>query len=243
MKRVWLIVAACTMAVAAVASTGLETDVLPPEWRGDPNTTLQAWSFDESSNPALIEPEYELNPYGAPSARITTNENCVTPGPLQTFWMETEGGRDGVWRIYGSDYLELYLPNAETTNPFKEIWIQLTWSAGSIDRQPIFQTSPGYGAIELIQAETVSDSEYYRSVYKIVLEPNPVEEWIWIQPRDCTLYIDEIVVDTQCIPEPSSAALIGIGGVFGLLVRRRFPSAERCKEATDCLLARTHKRS
>lgn len=242
MKRVWLILAACAIAVAAVASTGLETDVFPPAWRGDPNTTLQAWSFDENSNPAQIESGYAFNPYGTPQARISTNENCVTPGPLQTYWMATEGGRDGVWRIYGSDYLELYLPNASTPNPFKEIWIQLTWSAGSIDRQPLFQTNPNYEVIELIQADPVADSEYYRSVYKIVLEPNPVEEWIWIQPRDCTLYIDEIVVDTRCIPEPSSAALIGLGGVVGLLIRRRFPSAQRSQKTADCLLARVHQR-
>jgi hypothetical protein len=238
MKKLWLVLMACLLAGMAYAQ--LETDVLPPEWRGDPNTTVQAWSFDESANPALIEAGYSFNPHGTPVATVSTNEN-VGGLPLQTYWMETEGGRDGVWRIYGSDYLSLHIPNTELDNPFKEIWLQLTWSAANIDRAPLFQTDPAYSTIELIQAAAVADSEYYRSVYKIVLEPNPVEEWIWVQPRDCTLYIDEIVVDTRCIPEPSSVALIGVGGILGLFIRRRFPSAQR-DESVDCLLTRSHMR-
>lgn len=122
MKKVWLIFIACLVAcIANAGSTGLDTDVLEPGWHGDPNTTLQAWSFDESNNPASLD--WLMNPYGTPVASIATNEN--TGLPFNTLWMAAEGGRDGVWRIFGSDYLELYIPNTDIENPFKEIWLQL----------------------------------------------------------------------------------------------------------------------
>jgi len=242
MKKVWLVlIMACLLAgMANAQSTGLETDVLPPDWRGDPNTTLQAWSFDESDNPASLD--WLGNPYGTPVATITTTENPAV-GPLKTYWLSDHEGRDGVWRIFGGDYMELYIPNTDLENPFKEIWLQMTWSSVAIDHAPLFQTSPGYFAIELIQSTEITDSTYYRSVYKLVLEPNPAEELIWILPRDCEMYIDEIIVDTKCVPEPSSLALIGAGGLVGLFIRRRFPSAQRGNKANDYLIApRTHMR-
>ena len=113
----------------------------------------------------------------------------------------------------------LYLPNTDNTGPetSKEIWLQITYSAGSIDRKPEFQTLPSYESFEYIQ-ETVVDELYYHDVFKITLVPNPTEEWIAIIPRDCTLYIDEIVVDTICIPEPTTMCLLAFGG---LLLRRK----------------------
>jgi hypothetical protein len=226
MKKLWLVLMACLLAgVAYAQSTGLATDVLPPDWRGDANTTLQAWSFSESNNPALLEP-VTMNPYGTPVASVTTTEN--TGGPLKTFWMATEGGRAGVWRIFGGDYMQLYIPNTDLDNPFKEVWVQLTWSGVAIDHAPLFQTNPEYSSIELIQADPVANSTYFRSVYKIIIEPNPrLEEWIWIQPRDCEVYIDEIVVDTRCIPEPASAMLVFFGAGVGVVIHRARRAAQR----------------
>ncbi|MHC4646467.1 MAG: PEP-CTERM sorting domain-containing protein [Planctomycetota bacterium] len=64
-----------------------------------------------------------------------------------------------------------------------------------------------------------ADGDYWNITYHIILEPNPASETIWVQPRDCTLYIDEIVVDTICTPEPGTLLLLGLGGM--VLLRRR----------------------
>ena len=48
------------------------------------------------------------------------------------------------------------------------------------------------------------------------IEPNPAFEIVRI---DGAVMVDEIVIDTICIPEPASLALLGLGGLA--LMRRR----------------------
>jgi hypothetical protein len=206
------------LAGVASVTASLATDVLPPAWRGQANTTLQAWSFDTAANPAVLT--LDENIYGTPSATIHVTD---TGFPQETFWKATNGnGHVGVWRIHGSDYLLLDLPNTPTTDPSssKEIWLQITYSAGTDeaeDVKPEIQTLPSYASLELIQS-TVVDSLYYRDVYRIRLVPNPTEERIAILPRYSNVYIDEIVVDTICIPEPATMLILGLGAV---LLRKR----------------------
>jgi hypothetical protein len=196
--------------VAGATLTGLATDRVEPEWRGQANTTLQAWSFDTPDNPGLVT--LDGNPYGTPSAEVFVPD---TDYPRQTYWMPSDSDHTGVWRIYGDNYLMLYLPNTQVTgaDSYKEIWLQITYSAGSIDRKPQIQTLPEYAALDVVQS-TVVGNLYYHDIFRIILKPNPTEEWIAILPRDCTLYVDEIVVDTICIPEPATMLILGLGVVL-----------------------------
>jgi hypothetical protein len=202
--------------VANATLTGLATDKVEPAWRGQANTTLQAWSFSTGDNPAVLAVEtVNENPFGTPSAEVFVPD-APTSFPLQTYWMSSNGnGHKGVWRIYSDDYLMLHIPNTQITNPdsYKEIWLQITYSAGSIDRKPQIQTLPAYASLEVIQSTTI-DSLYYHDIFRITLKPNPTEEWIAILPRDCTIYIDELVVDTVCIPEPATMLILGLGVVL-----------------------------
>jgi len=217
-KLVVLCVVLSLSCSAFAALTGLTTDVMEPAWRGMAGTTLQGWSFDTGDNPALLDPSLDMNPYGTPSAEVFTPD---TGFPRQTYWMDSDGGHDGVWRLYGDDYLMLHIPNTDNTGPntSKEIWLQITYSAGSIERKPQLQTLPNYASLEHIQG-TVVDDLYYHDIFKITLEPNPTEEWIAIMPRDCTLYIDEIVVDTVCVPEPATLLVLSLGGLVALRKRK-----------------------
>lgn len=48
---------------------------------------------------------------------------------------------------------------------------------------------------------------------------DPVEEWMEQERGPSAIALDQIVIDTICIPEPATIALLGLGGLF--LIRRR----------------------
>ena len=187
-------------------------DLTPPDWRGVPGTTLQIWEFNDDDNPAL--PEVDLNPYGDPTAFIEGDFPY-------TRWLAVDQGHEGVWLT--EEFVLLDIQNTEITNPesFKNIWLQMTFYT---DQQtvPLIVTTPGANpfTLEPIFVQQVDDYYSY-AIWDILIEPNPTSELIYIMPRDCTLFVDQIVVDTRCIiPEPATVLLISLGGL-ALVVRRK----------------------
>jgi len=220
--------------MAHAGSTGLDTDMFQPAWRGQANTTLQAWTF--STDDTLAYSDVDLNPYGTSAAEV------IKPDQHGTYWLSENRGYDGVWRITGRDFMRLHVPNTADIGPdtSREVWLQINWSAKSSTRAPrlIVQTdndpaAPTY-EIEAIMGDdltVMNDAQgcprrgYYQSLYKITLQPNPMQEWLYIKPAGNreAVFIDEIVLDTRdVVPEPTSIALIGITGGLGMLIRRQF---------------------
>lgn len=213
----------CALVVVVGMSTCVfgALDLCPAPWRGDSNTTYQAWTFDNGDNPADPEAGWD-NDYGTPVASIRDTGGALIPdGDNDTFWMEEHPqiGFDkhyGVWRLYGTDYLELVIPNDPVERTTKEVHLQIVYSASNY---PIFDTTPGFAGVELV-SDVAIDSNYDVLTLLITIEPNPELEVIELRPNDCTMYIDEIVIDTRCIPEPATMCLLGLGSL-ALLKRRR----------------------
>ena len=194
-------------------------DLFPPEWRGGPNSTLQIWEFNTGANPAL--PTSYANPYGTPEATIFGEFNL----PMRdTLWLAEDLGHQGVWNIGGA--MSFDIPNDPVLRPFKYIRLQITYDGGTTpEPQPRIDVYADNGAT-VIESEFVGrvilDQTYVHDTYDFVLQPNPSHETIWVQPRYCQIYVDEVVIDTICVPEPSTLVTLLIGAMACVVLRKRF---------------------
>ncbi len=197
-------------AAAAILLFGIvrAEDYNPPDWRGQDNTTVQLWEFgDDNPTPP---PDYVSNPFGSPSLEVTGSAPW-------TIWLASDHGHTGVWKF--EDYIQVDIPNLDQQNAYKEIWLQLIMSAERLNEtNPVISAIPGAGPLELIDKQQIDDY-YWRATYSLTIEPNPASETIYIQPRDCTLYLDELVIDTICVPEPATIMLMGLAAIA--LLRKR----------------------
>lgn len=197
-------------------SNSLADDLLPPSWRGEANTTFQMWEFDNDNIPPDLTAGW-FNPYGTPEGNIYDPIGLID-------WLPSydAGGSvvaDGIWKLYAGN-LTLDIPNTLNTAPdsSKEIWLQITYldPGGAGLPLPII-VDPAYDELTRERSITL-DTNFIHDTYKIILRPNPTEETIKLSPVQCQLYVDQIVIDTICIPEPATIALLSLAG---LLIRKK----------------------
>jgi hypothetical protein len=202
-RRITVVASLSLLVISALATSVLADDLNPPPWRGQPGTTFAEWEFlTPNPNPP---PDIYVNPFGAP-------EMSAIPGALQS-WQAEWDGRMGVWPLSGT--MMVGISNYPIANPFKDIWIQLTWEAQAIGNRPtVWETITGAPATLL--SETPIGGSWLLTTYLIHLIPNPQFEIVRI---DGGIMVDELVIDTICVPEPGTTALFALGGL--LLLRRR----------------------
>ena len=193
------------VAVVSVNCSAVLLDLNIPDWRGDSGTTYQEWDFLNDANPA--EADFYVNDYGVPS---------VSVGGLNSYWVSEDYEHEGVWAVF-NDAMTVTIPNADAENPYKEILLQIVYWE---NYAPLISTSPAAGSITLIDEQTLTSSYSYVA-YSIIIEPNPDTEVITISPYECGVYIDSLIIDTICVPEPMTIGFLGLGGALLAMKRRR----------------------
>lgn len=193
----------CLAVILAAGSTSfgaLELEV--PTWRGTEGSTFQQWSFSDD-NPAPSPDAGSENPYGPPQLVVDATAPWI-PNPL------------GAWPLSGQ--IDMYIPNNPQPNDMKEIWLQLIWQPG-INPSPVLPDAPWVAVfpndhVEMFRQDASEDG-WIHSLFTINLYPNPPAEWITVKGN---IIVDHLAIDTRCVPEPATIALLGFGA---LVVFRR----------------------
>ena len=206
----------------------LTVDRVPPWWRGRISTTSQVWVFNylpdgyRAGDPAYYRPDAAA-PNGQPF--LDSTQPTVTPGPDMT-WLEQDEGRFGVWPLSGS--IDIIVDNHDP-KPENEKWIyiQLLWRPqtpvppGAVPaqrhRRPLHFRHGPRGKVDPVPIieDIMIDDSWAHTIFEIKLPWNPPWEQIVISGD---INVDELVVDTWCVPEPAMVAVLALGGL--LLIRR-----------------------
>ena len=224
----------------AAAATCWADDVFPPDWRGSYGTVTAGWDYWGQPGPgpgsaSLFEQSVQANPGFGGALGVVAYAHWNS----SVMVFDVINGRQSVLEVNsggGLGPVGFGIKNYAFPNPEKLIRVQVTsLGPGVMDFYVgVGDTDPGdppwspiwpLTKIDAIVADAYQhDDGWVTRAYDMRLEPNPRWEniyfdWGYTVPFD-SVFIDQVVIDTWCVPEPSSLALLTIG-IVGLLIGRR----------------------
>ena len=179
------------------------------------NSTSQTWYFNSDGNPAV--PEILDNPNGPVQADILRSG---TTGPDPTW-------ADGVWSGETVKFLTI-IPNTDNTAPdsYKDMVVEIGFR-GIIALCQVKVGDTPYSRTSRATSSYVdaADVTWTKVIDTYHIEPNPTSEYLCYGLNDLengtTQYLDYIIIDTICVPEPLTICLLGLGGLIVGRKKRR----------------------
>ena len=179
------------------------TDVEPPSWRGNgaDGQTFQQWEFTEPA--PMSNPEIVSNVYGRPFGEVFGGEwtnglpNPTDPAgpPVSGWWLPT-----------AEHVINFQVPNRPNPLEMKLLRLQIT-SSKSPQSKSVTGDQFQEGSNTYNMAWQHANTPWYTYVSDWIIMPNPAYETISIQFPPDTL-LEEVVVDSWCMPEPCIGALL-----------------------------------
>lgn len=198
-----------------------------PEWEPQELKYIQVQVTWQSMDPfTLATPSgYEVELFGA----------AVPEWSDVTGWQDPDGGWEEMWEVPPGDLIEVWEVWWEPGYWEEGFWEADTWLAGGIG----WGNPEGYWAfagwqfgewdgfigafapeepLDAIVENSLQGDGWMHTKYYFETGPNPSVEFIGIF-WEGAVAVDQVVIDTICIPEPITMSLLGLGGL--LLIRRR----------------------
>ncbi len=225
MKRLLTI---CAVAGFILITTGLATadDLTIPPWAGQPRTVFAEWD-DWDDFPSDMPPvNWFSNPPGLPDPCANAETEGDTAELLPTY-----AYRDDVIKLTADGDLVFKIPNFPLPNDCKKIWIQVTYHPTDPNQHPWFDVEAE--GIEGMTDPVLEDrfdewsNDWVTEAWSFQIQPNPESEEITLNFFDIDdgtpsypAYVDQVVIDTWCVPEPTTVCLLGLGSLVFLRKRR-----------------------
>ena len=203
------------------AFTAQADDLNPPPWRlSGPDATVQEWDFKTPTKP--LAPDGNIwgsggggfvNPFGTP--QLTTG----TTSP----WTPSFAGRSGVYTLASpNDVIDFGIPNEPSGQGQKKMWIQIsTFNGGTIFTPDVFISSSSFNGPATVVGSFFMADGWQHITYSVDMNTCPEFEQVHITNfSPVVMGIDEVVIDTICVPEPCTVVALG-AAAFALVRRRR----------------------
>jgi hypothetical protein len=230
MNRIVLAVSVALLLIGSSVALGKDLGPLDGWQRYTDNTTFAHWNLHDAGSPF---PDELWNPNGEPWMEFTEglwewSDGWPCPPDLEDG--PGTGTCDG-WHCTspGGGKITLTIPNDPNQREMKRIFLQLTST-----KSPSGVTTTGSGSApggytsgtfptgrpqgQVPGPVPPFGGSWYVYNYGLTIQPNPESETITIEVPECTV-VDQIVVDTECVPEPATVGMLGLGALA--LIRRR----------------------
>ena len=201
-------------ALLGLAPVSMADDLNPPPWRGLLGSTFQHWGFNQ---PSTGGPQL-------PDSGSLQNPNLGQPAlffPGNSGWTPTFQGRTGIVTLGPGVPITFRIPNFDGGPEMtKHIWLQRTWWSALPTAQVVLPTgahiTPGF-----VNTVPLAGGWNHTTATWSLDHCPPMEDVTITNLTTSDVFLDQVVIDTICVPEPASMVALGLGAVA--LLRRRRP--------------------